>query len=193
MSRETMAETGLIQHMESYFGTIEAGWGLKENTDSAVEIVEFRTGFAAKAAVFSTLGMSSFPIKSADGEKQIRQEIFVMVRPGQRDARLSAVLKQIALERVRESKPVLRGEVIQRPGQIFLQFDFEAFYATLPIYYPKESWTFGEGDDEVMFCWLLPIRQMEHQFIQMRGWMPFEDKMDDAHFDLFDLDREDLV
>jgi hypothetical protein len=184
----------LIEHLELYFGRIESGWKPREWTDPAIQVVEFRGGRVPGVTVVSTLGLSSFAMTSALSEKKIRQELFVMVRGEQLDPRLPAALDQVARERVRTDKPVLRGEVIQKQDHLLQKGDFVALYATLPIYYPNVFWTFHANDEgDVVFCWLLPIKDKERSYIQQHGWSAFEEILDKATVNLFDLGRPSLL
>jgi hypothetical protein len=126
----------LIDHLESSFGRIESGWNSEELADPAIQIVEFRGGRIDGVTVITTLGLSSFRLQSPVSKKQIRQELFIMVKDGQLDAKVPAILDQVAREAVRTDKPVLRGEVVQKHDSLLRGRDFVARYATLPIYYP---------------------------------------------------------
>ena len=102
----------LIDHLEANFGRIESGWNSQEPADPAIQVVECRNGRIGGVTAISTLGLSSFALQSPVSKKQIRQELFVMLKDGQLDPRLLAILDQVARESVRTDRPVLRGEVI---------------------------------------------------------------------------------
>lgn len=185
--------SSLIDHLELYFGKIESGRESKEWADSAIQVVECRHGTIPGVIVVSTLGLSNFAIKSTVSGKEIRQELFVMVKDEQVDPRLVAALDQVARECARTDKPVLRGEVVEKQNHLLEKGDFVALYATLPIYYPNASWTFHAKEGDVVFCWFLPIKAEERLYIQQHGWAAFEEILDKASFDLFDLGRPTLL
>jgi hypothetical protein len=187
--------SSLIEHLELYFGRIETGWGPGKSVDPAIQVVEFRGGKVPGVTVMSTLGLSSFAMSSTASKKKIRQELFVLVRNGQLDPQLPAALDQVARERVAVDRAVLRGEVLEKQDHIMQQRDFVAFYATLPIYYPNSFWTFHTKDEggDVVFCWLLPIKKDEQSYVHQNGWAAFEELLDSASFDLFDLGRPSLL
>lgn len=189
----TTKPSSLIEHLELYFGKIESGWKSKEWADSAIQIVECRHGNIPGVIVVSTLGLSNFAMKSRVSGKEIRQELFVILKAEQVDPKLPAALDQIARECARTDKPVLRGEVVEKEGHLLLKGDFVALYATLPIYYPNASWTFQAKEGEIAFCWFLPIKAEEKLYIQQHGWSAFEEILDKATFDLFDLGRQSLL
>jgi hypothetical protein len=117
-----------------------------------------------------------------------------MVKDGQVHPRIPAVLDLVARERVRNDTPILRGEVIQKQDGLLEGRSFVALYATLPIYYGGDFWTFHDDErGDVVFSWLLPIRDAESSYIRQNGWSDFEAFIDKARFELFDLDRPNLL
>ncbi len=184
----------LIENLESHFGKIKNGWNADEWADPSIQVVEFRDGKVPGVTVFSTLGLSSFPLQSTVSAKQIRQELFIMVKDGQVHPRIPAVLDLVARERVRTDTPILRGEVIHKQDRLLEGRSFVALFATLLIYYDHDFWTFHDDErGDVVFSWLLPIRDGESSYISQNGWADFEAFIDKARFDLFDLDRPNLI
>lgn len=189
----TTEHTNLIEHLESGFGRIESGWTGSESSDSAIQVVEFRGDRVPAVTVLSTLGLSSFAMRSPVSQKLIRQELFIMTKKDQFDPRLPAILDQVARERARTDAPVLRGDVITKENPVLPNRDFIGLYATLPIYYPRSFWSFRDDElGDVVLCWLLPIRRVEQMYITRNGWSAFENLMDQANWDLFDLERPTL-
>jgi Suppressor of fused protein (SUFU) len=186
----------LIQHMERYFGTIQGGFGPRDREvmeGPKVQVIECRGGSVRDVTVISTLGLSRFELASAVSEKHIRQELFLMVKDGQFSGNMPAVLHQIAHERRENSRAVLRGDAIRKEGTLFDSGDFVALYCTLPIYYPNEMWSCHTNERDIVLCWLLPIREQEWTFLTQNGWSKFEDLVDSAQCDLFDLNRPSVV
>lgn len=184
----------LIEHLESQFGEIESGWTPPEWVDPAIQIVKFRTGKIPSVTVLSTLGLSGFPLQSPVSAKQVRQELFVMVKEAHFDERLPPILDQVARQAARTNTAILRGDLIKKEGPIFLNRKFVALYATLPIYYPESFWSLNDKEQgNVVLCWLLPVKEEEVLYIQKNGWSGFEALLDAAQFDLFDLDRPTLA
>jgi hypothetical protein len=188
----------LIEHMEVLFGRIQAGFSIPEdlNATPGVQYVECKGGTVRNVTVISTIGLSRFELASSAGHgshKHIHQELFVMLRDEESPRNIPAVLHQIVMERMQSRAAVLRGEVLRREGWVITDTNFVALYATLPVYYPDQNWICRlEGTDLACFCWLLPITDPECQFISRNGWSAFEDLLEQAKFDLFDLDRPAL-
>lgn len=187
-----------IDHLELCFGKIARGWTVWENKDfnnaPKINVVECRGGFVQGVTVISTLGLGHFRLKSLASEKEIRQELFVMMKDGQFNDRLPAILGQVVEQLVHARKALLRGESIRKPGFLSEEGHFVALYATLPVYYPQELWTFHDIDrEDVVLCSLLPIKEKEWQYLRENGWSKFEGLLEQARFDLFDLTRPCLV
>jgi len=180
----------LIEHLESQFGTIVGSW-CSDDTQyhSSIQIVEFRRGTVNRVTILRTLGLSHVPI----GTNGTRQELFLMIKDGQLDAGLPAILDQVARERVRSEKAVPRGEVISKPGVLPGKGEFVALYAIHPVYYPDSFLTLRDKEGEILICWLLPIKHEELHYLQRNGWSKFDDLLDHANFDLFDLERPSVV
>jgi len=185
----------LVEHMELCFGRIQHGFEAPTTGDAVdeVQFVECRGGFVRGISVVSTLGLSRFALESSTSEKKIRQELFFMAKGDQLPDNAAAVLHQVVGQLTRTNKAVLRGDAIKRPGTLFHKGDLVALYSTLPIYYPNEMWTCRSEGAEVVLCWLLPITEAEWAFHARNGWCKFENLLNEARCDLFDLNRPSLV
>jgi len=181
----------LVQHLESYFGSITGGFSTPDNTPRDVQVIRCARG---TLQVVTTLGLSRHPLKSVTSPKTIRQEIFMMVKSAQFEPRLPAIIHQVAAEKAGEGVALLRGEVVHKAGFILDRSDLTALYTTLPVYYPKGLCSFKDEElGEIVFSWLLPITSGEETYIRRVGWFRFEELLDGARFDLYDLDRPTLV
>jgi hypothetical protein len=61
----------------------------------------------------------------------------------------------------------------------------EALYAAVPVYLPDEFGQFGD----VVIVWLVPVSRSEADFVFVRGWPAFEERLIDIDPDLTDVDR----
>jgi hypothetical protein len=195
-----MPETAnaFVDHLERYFGRIERGWrvpyGQQFPTSPKINFVKCAHGLVADAVVTSTVGLSLHLLHSPRTGKQIRQELFLMAKEQQFDATMPSALGQVVEERLATGKAVLRGEAIWKPGGLFGSTNFVALFATLPVYYPRELWAFNDVErGKIMLCWLLPIKQREYEYLCHHGWSKFENLLDQAQFDLYDLKRSSLI
>jgi Suppressor of fused protein (SUFU) len=181
--------------MELLFGTIQAGFLMPEDLTPTpgVQYASCKEGIVPNVTVISTVGLSRFELASSTSEKTIRQELFMMFRDGEVPKNGAAVIHQIVAGHLYHRAAVLRGEVLRKEGVVFPDTNFVGLYATLPVYYPDKMWTCNVNGDDVILCWLLPITDQESRFISQNGWSKFEALLEEAQFDLFDLNRPNFV
>src|SRR5579883_582346 len=189
------ATPNLIQHIELLFGRIQRGFSVPRDLPETpgVQYVQCKGGAVRDVTVISTVGLSRFGLVSSRSDKRIRQELFVMLKDGQPCGSTPAVLHQIVEERLRSNRAILRGEAIKKAGVLFPSKNFVALFATLPVYYPTEMWTCQTEQGDVCLCWMLPITDSEWRFHQDKGWSKFESLLDQARYDLFDLNRHSVI
>lgn len=185
----------LVQHIELLFGIIQAGFNVPADLPKTpgVQYVTCKGGTVPNVTVLSTLGLSRHELVSSGSGKSVRQELFVMFREGQENGITAGLLHQIAKDTLESNRAILRGDYVRRSGSLISGTNLVALYVTLPIYYPPEMWTCPTDEGEVVLCWMLPITEAEFRFLREQGWSKFEDRLNDAQFDLFDLHRPSLV
>jgi hypothetical protein len=167
---------------------------MTHKTPFKIDVVQCEGGTVAGVTVVSTVGFSHFLPQPSPNGKQLRQELFLMMRDGQFDPGMPAVLGQILDGQLATKKGILRGEAIHRPGRFFAGGQFAAMYATLPVYYPKDRWLFhDENLGNVLLCSLLPIMENELSYIAHFGHVKFDEVLEAAQFDPFDLDRPSFL
>jgi hypothetical protein len=184
--------------MESCFGEIVRGWRVSdqmlEKTAFKIDVVLCQGGAVEGVTVVSTVGFSHFLPKADGSTKQLRQELFLMMRDGQFDPGMPAIFGQILDRQLIAQKGIMRGEVIHRPGKFFGSGRFVAMYATLPVYYPKEKWLFHDNKlGNILLCSLLPIMGNELAFINRHGHVKFDEVLEYVQFDPFDLNRPSFL
>jgi Suppressor of fused protein (SUFU) len=185
---------GLIQHLESRFGKIVRGWSRTgEREIWPFQVVEMSGDFL-NVCTFTTIGLSNYGLQSPVSSKVINQEIFFQYRCQFNFNNSASVLHTIGMSVLENKRPLLRGDIIdQFDGIIFEGTLFEAFYTTVPAYYPPE---FGScplpSSESAVICWLIPITNRERLFIKNNGWRAFEELIERKDPDFFDLGRADL-
>jgi len=181
---------GLIQHLESYLGTIDVGWSrTADGEDLSFQVVRFGAGALPGCVVFSTLGLSSVALPSRESGKLVRHEFVMIVPERLQDGPVPGLLQQVGLEVMEAGSPLLRGDVVGPRGPLFAMSSMEALYASVPVYLPDD---FAQVDD-VVFVWLVPVSQAEANFVAANGWSAFEDRLVEAGPDLIDVDRLSIV
>jgi hypothetical protein len=168
-------------------------WG-QVQTKPKVDVVECTGGLVRNVTVACTVGLSHFDLHSPTTGHKIRQEFFWMMKEGPLSPRVPGILGQVVEERVISGHAILRGEAIWKSGTLLDNGDFMALYATLPVYYPEEMWVFHDDNmGDIVLCSLLAIKEQEWCYLEQHGWRKFEELLDQAPFDLFDLSRPSLV
>ncbi len=184
-----------IDHIEKYLGTIQTGW--KTSPDGQpmdFQVIECLGGQIAQARVFSTLGLSDFPLRSAVTDKIIRHELLIAVPESFGERNIPALLQQLGSDALKRGSAYLAGEVIERSGPIFSGKPFQAFYTAIPIILPEEfrGYTFDDGS-QMVFAWMAPITMLEAAYVRSKGWSKFEQLLEARNADLVDLDRPDYT
>lgn len=186
---------GFVDHIEKYLGRIQRGWKTSPDGEPIdFSVIECMGGQIAQARVFSTLGLSDFPLRSAVSDKIIRHELFIAVPESFGERNIPALLQQLGLNALKNHYAYLAGEVIERGNPIFSGKPFYAFYTAIPVILPEafRGYTFDDGD-EMVFAWMVPITNLEAAFVRTRGWGIFEQLLEARNADLVDLDRPDYT
>src|SRR4051794_13670074 len=134
----SIERSALVDHMEKYLETIQRGW--KASPDGypmKFQIVECLGGRISQARVFSTLGLSDFPLRSSVSEKTIRQELLIAVPESFGRRNIPPVLQQLGSTAIDRGFAFLRGEVVERSNPIVSGKPFYGFYTSIPITLPE--------------------------------------------------------
>jgi hypothetical protein len=157
------------------------------------DVLQFDSAPNTGAVTFATVGLSSYPLQSAQSGRQIKQELLMTCLESQKELNIPAILQQVGAERRRRQQALLRGELIGPRGPLFPGRSLTALYAAIPIYFPDgmHSSVDSKGD-ETVFVWLLPLHESEAAMVAADGWEAFERKLADQDPDLNDLDRPQI-
>lgn len=122
------------------------------------------------------------------------QELVMTVHAAQAPARLPQVLQFVGAEQIAGHAPILRGQTIALPGSIAAGCGLSSLYAAIPGYFDPDFdvATLDDGRD-VVISWMVPISEVERQYVQENGWKAFEQKLTERDPDLLDIFREPLV
>lgn len=184
---------GLIDHLESSLGEIQAGWGKAlDGSNSPYQVARFAGGIEG-ATAYSTVGLRKHPMSSPSSGRMIRQELLLLgPQLGGEDV-LAPVLFDIAASVVGHQQPTLRGDVIGPAGPLIDGATVTALYATMPVYFSDEFATFKDpAGGAVAIVWLVPITSEEAQFARRMGWQSLEDEMVSQDPDLLDYARDGM-
>jgi hypothetical protein len=184
----------LPQHLEKFLGTIQGGWSHDaDGRKMPFNVVEFAGGPRPNTVTFSTLGLSKTPLRSRTTGKVIHHELVIVIPETMRNGPAPGILQQIGQDAIASEQALLRGDVIGPRGPLFsADSHMEAFYASIPVYFPDGFATLRDDDRDVVMVWLVPISRGEAQFVRAHGWNRFEDELVRADPNLIDLRRQTL-
>jgi hypothetical protein len=69
----------------------------------------------------------------------------------------------------------------------------EAFYVTMPVYFPDDFATCDSPDGPIVIAWLVPIFPAEAKYVADHGWEAFEDRLVEQDPDLTEFTRKPMV
>jgi hypothetical protein len=125
--------------------------------------------------------------------REVRQELLMTV-PTERDlADFAKLLIHIAEKLIRGGSAVLRGDVISLDERIVADSAAEDIYSSIPVVFPEGIATLNDSSPPTVFVWLLPLMPSEATFVRGSGWSAFEDRLEAANPDLFDLRRSSII
>lgn len=181
----------LPSHLESYLGPIEAGW--RKNADGVempFQVARFPNGSGERTISFATLGLSGHVLEGK--MKKILQELLVIVPESLRDGPVPGILQQIGTTVLDSHRALLRGDVLDPHGKLFRDSKMEAFYVSIPVYFPDEFSVCVQDGNEIIMAWLVPIFRNEMNYVRERGWRDFERQLVESDPNLTDVYREPL-
>ena len=176
--------SNLVQHLESYLGEIARGWG----DAGEIQVVQFPDQPQPGVVTYTTLGLSSTPLPMNQG-RTVRQELLVSVDSSFESKRLASFLATFA-EYVRaQNRALLRGDVVGPSEPLIPGVGASAVYASIPVFFDDAFATYRGSSPPTVLVWLIPLPLEDAEFVKMQGWEAFEDKLESAAVDFWDLNR----
>lgn len=173
----------IIEHLESYLGTIARGWG-----DAEIQVGKFCDTPQAGVSTFCTLGMSRSPLPMGDG-RSVRQELLVSVAARYQDEAVASFLLTFSEYVVSKNRALLRGDVVGPAQPLTPGVLASAVYSAMPVFFPDELATYHGSDPATVVVWLLPQPALQAEFARRVGWDRYEDILEQEEVDFWDLDR----
>jgi hypothetical protein len=125
--------------------------------------------------------------------REVRQELLLSVSISFADDDLSKLLMHVAEQILREHQALLRGHVVPLGHPISRASNCSSLYVALPVVFPDELATCADTQPPTVFAWLLPIHSAEAALVSQLGWNEFENRLERADPDIFDLQRTSVV
>ena len=180
----------VAEHLEATLGRIERGWS--SAVVAGVQVCMFPERPSRGSTTLATLGLSNAVLAMREG-RTVRQELLTVV-PSVRPPEEFAQLLLWVAERVNaDGRAVLRGDVLPLPDPVAKDSACRALYAAIPVVFPESLRTLDDTVPATVFVWLFPVLPAEVVFIAQSGWSEFEDRLESAQPDLFDLQRSSVA
>jgi hypothetical protein len=183
----------LVDHIEDNFGEMQQSWSASPNDQEHSFQVVRCAGKIMDTEVFTTLGLSNHPMRQslALNGKPIRQELLTPIFESARAASVPNALTTLAANALQHSRAFLRGEVIDWKRPIFTDLPYSGFYPALPVFVEDDAaavFSRSDGED-IALVWMIPVLEQEMNFIKVRGWSRFEDRIIELGIDMVELNR----
>lgn len=178
----------IVQHLEAHFGKIARGWG----DAGGIQVAQFPDQPQKGIVTYSTLGLSSIPLPMNQG-RTVRQELIFSVESSF-DARSVASFLVTFAEYVRaQNRALLRGDVVGPSDPLIPGVRASAVYASLPVFFDDDVATYHGSSPPTVLVWLIPLPPEDAEFVKAQGWESFEDKLEVASVDFWNLNRAPLM
>ena len=164
----------LIEHLESFLGTMSGGSRGDETTPDGVQVAWFPGAPFAGVTSLVTLGLSRHHLGLPEGGA-VHQELMMHVPDGEYPARAAGLLFQVAGEMVARQAALPHGQVIGPRGPLFPGSPMTAVVALDPGYLADDFAVCRVGESVTVFLtWLVPITSDEAEVVRQGGWQVME-------------------
>jgi hypothetical protein len=180
------------QHLERHLGPIARGWAGYEGELVGMQVCLFEERPIPATVTYATLGLSRHILAMPRG-REVRQELLLTVRRGFADQNIAKLLAHVAEGLLRKHRALLRGQVLPLGHPIARGSRCNSLYVALPVVFPDPLATCADTQPPTVFAWLLPAHAQEAELVARLGWNEFEDRLEAADPDLFDLERPPVV
>lgn len=179
---------GLGEHVERHLGPIAGTWDTDpDGNELPFQIVHYEPGKGPVGTeIFTTLGLSDFPL----GPHGVRIELLMIVPLRLTPGTIPPILHHAgALPLEADEVPEL-GDTFSAVDGLREVSPMDCLYVGRPLFQRPEFSPFDNGFERVHFLWLIPVYDVEAEFVEDHGWQAFEQLMWDLDVDPTDVVRE---
>lgn len=177
----------LVQHLEAQLGPIVDGFG----DQAALNVVRFADRPQAGVTTYCTLGLGQHLLRLPSG-KQVRQELLLSVHDSYDPVAVASALLTLAERLIQDHRALARGEVMGPSAPLIAGVRARAVYASLPVVFDDALMTFHGTNPPTVLVWLIPMPPEEAEYVRDHGWEPFEEALESAEAELWDLNRNPI-
>jgi suppressor of fused protein SUFU len=182
----------LIEHLESYLGTMAGGSSGDGSTPQGVQVVWFPDAPWAGVTTLVTLGLSRRHLALPDGEA-MHQELMMHVRNDHASYAVG-LLFQVAGQMVDRRSALRHAQLIGPHGPVFPGSRLTAMVAISPHYMPERFEVCRlEEDVPAVFAWMVPITTGEADMLRTSGWESLQKAFAAQDPDLADPARPEIA
>lgn len=188
-----MTQKNIIDHIESYLGTIDYGW--KGNgPESDITIARFRNQPTEGMSTYTTLGLSHHVLGMSQGQgREARQEFIFSAFDSVSSDEIVSFMLSFSGFVLTKHEALLRGQVIGPAAPIFSSSSMNSIYASIPVMFDDTFAACHTSTPSTILVWLIPIFEAEANYINEQGWESFEDILERDDPDLWDLNRHLVI
>ncbi len=178
---------GLLEHLQGHLGEIAGSWDTDpDGNELPFHIVHYAGIAPGGTEVFSTLGLSDYEL----GEHGDRIELLMIAPVGLTAGTIPPVLHHAGLLPIDADAVPELGDTYLAVEQLGEISPMDALYVGRPLYQPAGFNPFDGETGRVVFWWLIPIYDIEADFVESEGWEAFERLMWDLDVDPTDFTRD---
>lgn len=183
---------GLVAHLEEYLGPIEGTWSHDpDGVDLPFQIAHYVSGRRDSRApsgteVYSTLGLSDYRL----GRHRTRIEQLMIVPERTTAGVVPPVLLHAGTLPLEANEVPQFGDTFTDVGALREFSPMDTLYVGRPLYQPADFTPYDRGRGRVHVQWLIPIHDVEAEFVEVNGWPAFEQLMWDLDVDPTDTTRD---
>lgn len=184
---------GLVEHLTQHLGEFVGGWQKdSDGNQMPFQVVEFESKNDG-LVVYSTLGLSEFVLGSARTDDEFRVEHIMMANEDLRGGPIPAIMFEVGNEIIDRGVVSSIGDLFSGSAWLHNISTMSTLYTGRCLFQAESFQSFNNGETVVAFEWLVPIHEVEAEFVRDEGWREFELLMKDENPDLLDFRRESML
>lgn len=180
----------IAEHLELHLGQMERGWSSSSIT--GIQVCLFRDQPTQGVVTLATLGLSD-KVLSMNERRTVRQELLIAIHSDKEPEEFARLLLHVAERLHRDGRTLLRGDIISFESTVTADCSANALYASIPVVFPDGLATLKDTAPQTVVVWLFPLLPPEVTLIRATNWSEFEDRLEDAEPDLFNVCRDSIV
>ena len=178
------------EHLERHLGPMERGWSA--TSLSGIQVCLFRDRPAPGVTTLATLGLSNTVLQMSSNRRARQELLLASYDEGPSEDLVKALMHGAETVLAREHA-LLRGDVVPLGGRITAGSTATGLYSSIPVVFPAGLATLQDSVPATVVVWLIPLLPAEIDFIESSGWSEFEERLEAADPDLFDLGRSSVI